>query len=247
MNDRRISPASMRSNIKRDAKFVIDVLRVSNEGRTNAGGRSMWQACVQVLELLAKLLPGIALVAAIFAFHDEIADFLRRASSVEAFGFKMQRETFATRLKEQSKALPSLPQNEEFAEAAFRKLKLAAPAMIGLRILWVDDHPENNFYLRRILTDIGAQITIAMNNAEGLNYVRRADFDVIISDFNRDPPLQENGGQLANLLARMQYPTRIVFYTGDPSKVPETVTKIIATNDPAQLLGMIAELAIAKR
>ena len=212
---------------------------------TRAG--SVWTTTATMLGLLGKLLPGAALLVAILIYHSEVSDFLRNASKVEVFGVKLEKQTFATRLQESAKSSLLPTNNPAWTEVPFRKLKLAGPAMVGLQILWVDDHPENNFYLRRILEDTGAHVTIKISNAEALDAARRNDYGIVISDFGRDPPLKETGGTLSADLAAIGYGIPFIFYTSDPDRIPEGIPRDLATNDPSQLLSEIAELAIARQ
>jgi CheY-like chemotaxis protein len=223
---------------------------VSAQGES---GPSWWSHVKVIGEIGIKLLTLLAIVIFVIAFRVEISDFLSKASKVEAFGFKLEKSEFDKRLQLASEKGPGDQltidkNNPAWTDAPFRKLKLAGPTLKNLKVLWVDDHPENNFYLRRILSDLGIQITIAVNNAEALDAAKRHDFDIVISDFNRDEPLRENGGELALELNKLGYEVSFVFYTSDPNKVPEQVRRVAvdATNDPASLLSTVAELAIQK-
>lgn len=231
---------------KRSVHLLIDSVHLSELSKPEPVPLSGWKLLTSMLEILAKLLPAVVLLVAIVVFKVEIADFLRHASKVEAFGFKLEKSTFAPRLEESAKKLNGQIPGSELTEVAFRKLKLAGPTLVGLRLLWVDDHPENNFNLRRILDDLGVHITIALNNDEGLNAVKRNDFDVIISDFGRGAPPSENGGDLAKKLVELGYKVPFLIYTADPANVSADVPRALATNDPALLLSEVAEIAIAR-
>lgn len=199
------------------------------------------------LEILAKVLPSIAILVIVLMFRGELSEFLKSSSNVDIFGFKIEKPKFDQALQDAAKQSGSARESwRVWGDSTFRKLKLAAPQLRGLRILWVDDHPENNFPLRRLLGDAGVQITVAMSNAEGIDTARRKDFDIVISDYARDPPLSENGGQLAKELERLGYGAIVLFYTSDPTRITADVPHKLATNDPTQLLSSIADLAILK-
>jgi CheY-like chemotaxis protein len=53
------------------------------------------------------------------------------------------------------------------------------------RLLWVDDHPDNNRYERLAFEDYGFAITLATSTDEAMTAVQRQPFDVIVSDMNR--------------------------------------------------------------
>lgn len=213
---------------------------------TQEGG--FWPNLKIAIELLAKLLPGLALLIAILLFRPELSDFLSNASKVEVFGFKLEKGEFDRRLQAAGEKLgdqrPS--PSPSWTDVPFRKLRLAAPLLKGMKLLWVDDHPENNFYLRRILSELGVDIVIALNNQEGLEAIKRGDFAMVISDFGRDPPLTENGGELAQAASKMSYDAPFLFYTADPSRLGVDVPRELATNDPSALLSTIAELAFQR-
>jgi CheY-like chemotaxis protein len=213
-------------------------------------GESRWSHAKIIGEIAIKALTVLFVAVFVIVFRAEISDFLGKTSKVGAFGFTLEKNDFDKRLQAAnqqgppSEKLPIDRNNPSWTDVPFRKLKLAGPNLKNLKILWVDDHPENNFHVRRILSDLGVQITIAVNNSEGLDAAKRQDFDIVISDFNRDPPLKENGGELSLKLRELGYEVRFVFYTSSPDKVPAEVPKELATNDPAALLSEIAELSI---
>jgi CheY-like chemotaxis protein len=55
-------------------------------------------------------------------------------------------------------------------------------AFDGLRILLVDDCMENQFLFKRLLTRQGAEVTVADNGAEGLDYALENIFDLVLMD-----------------------------------------------------------------
>ena len=58
----------------------------------------------------------------------------------------------------------------------------------GAKLLWVDDHPENNLYLRKAMEELGIQITLSTSTEDALEKVHASTYDVIISDMARQPP-----------------------------------------------------------
>lgn len=228
------------------AKIQIEVSQTPSPPASLRSDASSLDKIKGLLEILAKLLPGLAFVLAVFLFRHEVSDFLQHASRVEAFGFKLEKGEFDIRLRASATDPTIEKNNPAWTNVPFRKLRLAAPLLKGSKILWVDDHPENNFYLRRILSDIGVEITIATNNREGLDAIKRKDFFLIISDFGRDPPLEENGGELALEAKRLAYEAPFVFFTSSPGRVSESIPKAVVTNDPSVLLSSISELSFAR-
>lgn len=53
------------------------------------------------------------------------------------------------------------------------------------RVLWVDDRPRNNSFLVASLQDRGVQVDIALSTTEGLEALKQARYDAVISDMGR--------------------------------------------------------------
>lgn len=98
--------------------------------------------------------------------------------------------------------------------------KTVTPQMIRRaeqsKILWVDDHPENNAYERQSLEAMGVQFDIARSTEEAIEKVNLHRFNVIISDMGR--PLDDRAGYtlLAQLRAMKNF-IPYVIYAGSNS------------------------------
>lgn len=91
-----------------------------------------------------------------------------------------QGSSFATFVEDQSASKSSGAANSENS-----KTKTAAPqsqALQGLRILVVDDAPDNQKLIWHYLTKQGAQVESAENGLIGLNKALQDHFDVILMD-----------------------------------------------------------------
>jgi CheY-like chemotaxis protein len=55
----------------------------------------------------------------------------------------------------------------------------------GAKILWVDDHPENNTYERHALEALGINFTLSESTDDALKRLQHDNFDLIISDMRR--------------------------------------------------------------
>jgi CheY-like chemotaxis protein len=55
----------------------------------------------------------------------------------------------------------------------------------GKKILWVDDYPGNNDYLREILEQAGIKFNLALDTSQAVNILKKEKFDLIISDMGR--------------------------------------------------------------
>jgi len=96
---------------------------------------------------------------------------------------------------------------------ALRRARLAALALSGTQLLWIDDHPENNIWERAMFRAFGVECRQATSTPEGLSVLGTESFDVVISDIERHGVADEGIRALPALRERGRG-TPIVFYTG---------------------------------
>lgn len=73
------------------------------------------------------------------------------------------------------------------------------------RIIWVDDHSENNRAVVSILRQYDAYVDTPTSNQEVFGVLERAEYDVIVTDVGRDSEGENSklkGVELANELFR---------------------------------------------
>lgn len=62
------------------------------------------------------------------------------------------------------------------------------------RILWVDDHPENNRLEIQALERSGVTVEVALSNAEAAEQMRGREYQLVVSDIGRDEPQPQRAG-----------------------------------------------------
>lgn len=72
------------------------------------------------------------------------------------------------------------------------------------RILWVDDEPENNVFVRQALEALDIEFTLCRSTEDALAVLRTQTFDAIISDMGR-PPDRRAGYTLLDTARRNGY------------------------------------------
>ena len=104
------------------------------------------------------------------------------------------------------------------------RLQRHADLLSRARILWVDDHPENNAPIVELLRKYGTVVETPRSNDAALALLRASRYGVVISDVGRD---QEGpAGALAGIaLARTVFDSwgqRTLLFTArfDPARVP---------------------------
>ena len=123
---------------------------------------------------------------------------------------------------------------------------------LGAKVLWVDDHPDNNTYERQALSELGATIVTAIDTDQAAAQLSEegAKFDVVISDFERtgDP---HAGYTLLTRVRKLTDPVPLVIYSG--SSTPRFVHEAIKrgafgeTNDPKELMALVIRAARSHR
>lgn len=104
------------------------------------------------------------------------------------------------------------------------RLQSHADLLRRARILWVDDHPENNTPIADLLRQFGASVDTPRSNVEALALLSTSRYDVIISDVGRDdegPSSDLKGVELANSVYERSG-QRVLFFTArfDPARLP---------------------------
>jgi DNA-binding response OmpR family regulator len=95
-------------------------------------------------------------------------------------------------------------------------MKGEAADSIG-RVLWVDDHPENNSVERDYLENRKVAVYQVVTSEEALQLLAMYEYDAVISDMNRnDKPL--DGIELVKEMRRRGDPTPFVIYSVVPSE-----------------------------
>lgn len=105
-----------------------------------------------------------------------------------ATGFSME---FAEQKLDQAMATVADPSSvRSFGQAARRgvlvRLERNADLVSRARLVWVDDHPENNLSIIQLLTGLGARVDTPRTNDEAFRLLRGSRYDVVISDVARD-------------------------------------------------------------
>ena len=124
----------------------------------------------------------------------------------------------------------------------------------GLRLLVVDDNPTNRLVASAILGAAGAKIETANDGVDGLEALRRADYDAVLMDIHM--PRLDGAGALAAIRAgeagRSDVP--VIALTADAMQ--EEIQRLSGLGfdavqpkpiQPAALIAAIARLAPAPR
>jgi CheY-like chemotaxis protein len=148
-----------------------------------------------------------------------------------------------------SKADPSLLDDAKSLlgnSPALRRAQRSADRLNGTVVLWVDDHPENNAWERRVLGSLGVRfLTVERTESAEASLAQESSagrsFDLIISDIARDNADEDGILGLSRLRAAAPR-TPIVFYVGALKGMGTPPGAFGITNDPEELLHLVLDV-----
>jgi CheY-like chemotaxis protein len=108
------------------------------------------------------------------------------------------------------------------------------------RVLWVDDHPENNAWERELFRSLGVVIVSVESTRSAVATLKAESFDLVISDIQRDREALD-GIEGAMEIHRAMPTLAILFYIQNLTaiQVPEPASGI--TNEPNELLHLVLD------
>lgn len=93
------------------------------------------------------------------------------------------------------------------------------------RVLWVDDHPDNNRHETVALEKLGRFITVATSTQAAFHYLERLDFALIITDVGRGSEPDAGARMITNIIDT-GITTPIIVYTGDAAAVSDRLLAV---------------------
>jgi CheY-like chemotaxis protein len=142
------------------------------------------------------------------------------------------------RAKERSRKPPEQGVTAVAGRAVVARLRGHEELLRRARILWVDDHPENNLPVAGLLRHFGASVDLPRSNAEAIGLMGAGRYDVVISDVARDDEgagSELKGIELAELIFD-RWGLRPILFVGrfNPATLPSA--------SPAQRLELIQRI-----
>lgn len=193
----------------------------------------------------AKLIPsllwfGLA-VTLIWSLWPYIKrDLIPNLSGFKAFGVEL---TFARVQLDQAAAHAGIEVSVNDRSQVLRRAAAAARALIGMRILWVDDNLEDNESEVHLLKSLGLYVDQVTSSDEALTRLAREKYDAVISDIERGSEVDAGIHMVSDMWDQNVYRWTVFYVTKlEPSKpLPPHVFNI--TNRPDHLLHFIIDIA----
>jgi CheY-like chemotaxis protein len=181
-------------------------------------------------DLLQGLAAALWVFLALFVFLVLRKGIKERAPFLTKLGLGptgVSMEFAEAKLDEATRRGPGGPGNR-IGEAAKRtviiRLERNAELIARSRILWVDDHPENNTPVVDLLKRVGAAVDLSTTNADAIELLGTSPYDVIVTDVGREDEGENSelkGLDLATAVFE-RWGQKVILFTGrfDPTRVP---------------------------
>ncbi len=202
---------------------------------------------------LIKLIPSILwflFIATVFGlFYRPIRDeLLPNLTSLKAGGVELSfvSESIDAAIELADKS-PQWKVNisSEDKERALRRAKRHLTIFRAAQILWIDDHPENNLNERRMFRQLKVEIDSATSTDEAMRMVRNGNYDLVLSDMNREGDATAGLKFLEQL--RKEQTTPVIFYVGVSEAKGVPVQAFGITNRPDELLHLTLDALERKK
>jgi CheY-like chemotaxis protein len=112
----------------------------------------------------------------------------------------------------------------------------------GRRVLWVDDHPDNNILERRSLQAIGIKFDLTPSTDDALNRLAAGSYDAVISDMGR-PPDPRAGYTLLDSIRQRGIEIPFIIYAGSNAQAHKEEAMrhgaLGSTNRPDELFTLV--------
>jgi hypothetical protein len=136
---------------------------------------------------------------------------------------------------------------KEDRQVSRQELAPVAARLGKLRVLWVDDMPENNRLEAQALRALGGEVDFATSNAEAAAYAQADRYDIVVSDIGRQAPqASDDGLRLPERLASLGLTPHIVYYVGRRT-APTTPDGHPVYDQPSEFFDGLADLMATVR
>jgi CheY-like chemotaxis protein len=215
-SDRSVTGVPINDKIRDELKQVIgqkvsviaptvpaSMVEAPFHGILNESGDLLPGLCVLEVRVAMPKTPGLFLTGSGQAYRRTMGG-TKKLSGLELFNALAGQLQAKNVQPGASSVLARLP-------SVHARAKLVESLLRGRRVLWVDDRPENNFYERVGLSQLGLAVDLAVSTAEGLQAAEYLKPDVIVSDMKRG--VKEDAGlELLQSLRSRGINTPVVFY-----------------------------------
>jgi CheY-like chemotaxis protein len=199
----------------------------------------------EVLKLLPSLLWfALALAACILFYRPIRYELLPRIASFKGFGVEV---TFVRDALERAIEHQKVEVSQGDRSQVLKRAMSAAAVLRGMRVLWVDDHPEYNQGETELLWSLGVFVRAVRSTAEATTALAAGRYDAIISDMEREGNPNAGTEMVAKLWERHLYRWTVI-YLGKLATERGTPPLVFGITDrPDHLVHYIIDIAERER
>lgn len=202
-----------------------------------AGSQVLASTTDSLIEIIPSLL-WIAFAAALVAvFYKPIRDdVIPRLSTLKLpGGIEL---ALRDRVAAAAARRPGVTLSEKDESRIVKRLERSADVLKSALILWVDDDPAGNLNEAQMLRSLGAWIEFATTTDQGRELLRKAKFDVVISDIDREGRKDEGVRFVQQIRGK---PPTILYVTELDRELGTPAHAFAITNRPDQLLHYVLD------
>jgi CheY-like chemotaxis protein len=217
-------------------------LEADSEGPTDHSGdapRMSEQIAVALIKIIPTLVWAGVLVFALLFFRGSIVNLFPRLKNFKAFG--VEASFIEETLEEASKVVPV--GDDRARSAVARRAARLSTIVKGIRVLIVNDAPDEMKFVTRLLASMEFNVTIARTSQEGIDVLRQGSIDLVISDMSRDG-VQDEGMRflLRAIELRISRPTIFTVGNFQPDRGTPPYAFAI-TNKVDELIHYVLDIA----
>jgi CheY-like chemotaxis protein len=176
---------------------------------------------------------------AVYFLSPQIIRLIARLRSFKGFGIEME-FALGRRLEQAAKNQGVHVERAQFG-ALVARLSRVGDVVSGMRVLWVDDEPNNNVEEQLLLSQFGALIVSSENTADALSQLRNHAFDLVISDMKRGEEATA-GLVLLSTMRQSNLAMPVIIYTGtNQLNVARPAGLFGITNRPDELIHLVLD------
>ena len=159
---------------------------------------------------------AVALLVFFFIGPSRIREAFTKVNKIGLAGFEVE---FKSEIDAAAKAREiDLP--FQLRDRLARRLERRRALISGARILWIDDHPDNNAIEIGLLRSFGAIVDMGRSNQDASERLDSAVYDVVLSDITRDND-DEDGKAIVPKVKDAMLSPPLIFYVGKERPLPE--------------------------
>lgn len=189
----------------------------------------------EMLDLAPHLLwVAVALTILFVIGPSRIRNAFTKVSKIAVAGVEIE---FKSEIEAAAKAR-KIQLSPQLRDQLARRLEHRGSLISGARVLWIDDHPENNSVEIRLLKSFGAVVDLALSNEDASKRLRSAVYDLVLSDMARG--IDDEAGKKMIPVVKHAVPSPpLIFYVGKKRPLPEDAFGLTTRLD--ELLHLILD------